>query len=241
MQLPDYLIIGECKCGTTSLYSYLVQHPDILDTYGNPHFPYLGTKELRFFDRSWAEGLEWYKELFPTTEAHQITGEASPQYFFRASALDRIRRVLPDAKLILLLRNPVDRLYSHYHHVKRWVPEWEKAYGSFRKYWEAAKESDYYLIDKGIYVDTLCRWQKYYSKDQLLVLCSETLRAKTSVTYQKVLAFLDMPVHELSEIKFLRSNPYSLMSENLKAEISAFYQPYNQRLYDVLGYSMGWE
>lgn len=111
--LPDFLIIGAPKCGTTSLYGYLVQHPSVLPAM---------CKEVRFFDQFSHKPLGWYRGHFPTRWAVRraekdvggrvLTGEATPTYLMLDVAPGRAYDVAPEAKLIAVLRNPVDRAYS---------------------------------------------------------------------------------------------------------------------------------
>src|SRR5437868_6286833 len=110
--VPDFIIIGAQKGGTTSLYNYLITHPGIAPIY---------VKEPHFFDTSFSKGLVWYRSHFPTRlekyyaqHFHKldfITGEASPYYLFHPLAPERVAKTLPHVKLILVLRNPVDRAY----------------------------------------------------------------------------------------------------------------------------------
>ena len=108
--LPNFIIIGSPKSGTTSLFNYLIQHPDIVG---------ITRKEPHFFNISYSKNLNWYKMYFPTKSqliSNKITGEATPSYFIDPFVPKRIFSVLPDIKLILLLRNPIDRSFSHYKH-----------------------------------------------------------------------------------------------------------------------------
>src|SRR5690242_6983741 len=115
--LPDFLIIGTQRGGTTSLYHYLEAHPCIGPS---------TTKEIHFFDRRVNKGIAWYRGHFPTRiekyyveRLHGrafITGEASPSYLFHPHVPRRIAKVLPHTKLIILLRNPIDRAYCQYYH-----------------------------------------------------------------------------------------------------------------------------
>ena len=107
-RLPDFVVIGANASGTTSFYWNLVRHPTILPT---------ATKEVHFFDRHWQDGLGWYRAHFPLahTRARHITGEATPSYLFRPGVAARIADTVPRARLIALLRDPVDRAYGHYH------------------------------------------------------------------------------------------------------------------------------
>jgi len=241
MGLPNYIIIGECKCGTTSLYHYLIQHPYILETYGNPEVPHLGTKEIRFFDRCWAKGLDWYKSCFPEIEDGQITGEGSPEYFFRTTALERIYRSVPDAKFILLLRNPVDRLYSHFCHMERWIPGWKGKYTSFRDFLDSAKEEDYFLIKKGIYVDSLSKWFKRFPQKQFFITRTKDLRIQTQEVYSKVLGFLGMQDFQLQNIDFFRLSQNPPMPFETRQELLDLYRPYNQELYSLISRDMEWD
>jgi len=105
---PNYLIIGAAKCGTGSLYRYLIQHPEIK--------PAL-TKEVRFFDKYYDKGTNWYRVSFPFKNflrRNYVTGEATPRYLDHPHAPKRVKEVIPNAKFIILLRNPIDRAYSMY-------------------------------------------------------------------------------------------------------------------------------
>ncbi len=116
--LPDYLIIGAQRAGTTSLHRYLIQHPGVRTT--------LRTKGVHFFDTGYGRGMSWYASRFPTrltawyvARRHGVelrTGEASPYYLFHPHVPGRVAEHLPQVKLIALLRDPVGRAYSHYQH-----------------------------------------------------------------------------------------------------------------------------
>ncbi|HEY9295730.1 MAG TPA: sulfotransferase domain-containing protein, partial [Phormidium sp.] len=107
---PDFIIIGAQKCGTTSLYEYLIQHPQILAA---------SKKEVHFFDLNFAKGVDWYRQQFKPVSQKSITGEASPYYIFHPLVPQRIYQLFPQVKLIVLLRNPVERAISHYYHEVR--------------------------------------------------------------------------------------------------------------------------
>ena len=109
--LPDYLLIGAQKCGTTSLYNYLVSHPEVRRCL---------RKEVGYFDQHFDRGLAWYLAHFPMKSFvgfQQVTGEATPDYYYSPQAPQRAHLVMPQAKLIILLRNPVDRAHSQYWHL----------------------------------------------------------------------------------------------------------------------------
>src|SRR4051794_22945776 len=102
--LPDFLILGAQKAGTTALYAYLRWHPEIT----GPSF-----KEVSFFDRHYANGERWYRAHMPARR-RSLVGEASPSYLFHPLAPERVAGLLPEARLIALLRNPVARPSSNY-------------------------------------------------------------------------------------------------------------------------------
>src|ERR1700730_9070734 len=115
--LPDFLIIGTQRGGTTSLFHYLEAHPCVRPAVN---------KDLHFFDRKYNKGLAWYRGHFPTRVERYyaqkirgrafLTGEASPSYLFHPHTPGRVAQAVPHVKLIVLLRNPVTRAYSQYHH-----------------------------------------------------------------------------------------------------------------------------
>jgi hypothetical protein len=115
--LPDFIIIGGQRCGTTSLFNYLTQHPDVF-----PSCP----KEVHYFSIHYHKGVNWYRSHFPLVmqksyverghDRRFVAGEATPYYIAHPHAPQRIAETVPEAKLIVLLRNPVDRAYSHYHY-----------------------------------------------------------------------------------------------------------------------------
>ncbi len=102
---PAFVIVGAQRGGTTSLYRYLAAHPGVLPA---------SRKELHYFTNRHDRGPDWYRSQFPPTPPGTITGESTPYYLFHPHAPRRLHAFAPDVKLIVLLRNPVDRAYSHY-------------------------------------------------------------------------------------------------------------------------------
>lgn len=241
MNFPDFIIIGACKCGTTSLYKYLTEHPDILESYGNGIDGYLGTKEIRYFDRYYAKGLDWYKSRFPATRYGQITGEASPEYMWREMCLQRMHDQLPqNIKIIISLRNPVDRLFSHYQHVTQLVDTWGGVYSSFEDYLMSAKEQHYYLISQGIYVNQLRKVYDLWNPTSVFVVKAEDLYNDAKQVCAQLYKFLKVRPYALKDITPQRTLQYTPMHISIRRLLEAFYEPYNQELYDFLGYDMLW-
>jgi hypothetical protein len=232
--LPDFVIIGTGKSGTTFLYRLLTQHP-----YVQP----AAKKELHFFDLLFDEGTEWYRERFPTPRwkdgRRTITGEATPTYIHRPLVPERMAKVIPQARLIALVRNPVDRTYSAYHHRVR--------HGKETRTFEEALEVDLddgslRYLSKGVYVENLVRWSKFFSKEQLLVLKSEDLFEHPQQTLKAVLDFLDLPEWEPQawEVRINKGEYEQGMDPSTRRLLQDYFEPHNRRLYDYLGVDLGW-
>lgn len=242
MNLPDFFILGETKCGTTSLYNYLQQHPRIIDTMGNgQNYDHeYRTKEIRYFDRYFNLGLEWYKSRFSETRPGEIAGEATPMYLFRTISIRRIKAICPQAALIVLLREPAARLYSNYQHNCKWVPGFREKYRDFNLFWHTVHDQDYYLVEKGLYYYTLLKWFDHFPRQQFCIIRSEDLFENTREICSRVFAFLGLPDHRLAEIRVFRVNDYPPPDEILRREIENFYEEYNKKLADLLGTGPFW-
>jgi hypothetical protein len=183
--LPDFVVIGAPKCGTTFFYHLLTKHP---------HVEPAAFKELHYFDLLFDEGIEWYRQCFSPPKLKNgrktITGESTPGYLFHPLAAERMAEVVPRARLIALLRNPVDRTYSDYHHQAR---NREK-HRTFEETVEAAFDApDKGFLSKNVYVNHLLRWSRFFSDEQMLVLKSEDLFEYPRETLERVLDFLELP------------------------------------------------
>lgn len=252
--MPNFLLIGAQKCGTTSLFHYLLRHPNI----GKPL-----KKEIGFFSVRFYRGINWYKSFFPTPlselyQEHFITGEASTGYICHPHAPNRIARTIPQVKLIALLRNPVDRAYSHYYHTKRLGREdlaFEEAIAkeNERVGWieEKIREDEYYYHDnyhlytylsRGIYINQLKNWLGAFTKKQILVLRSEDLFSNPSAIVNQVFDFLELPNWEIEHYEQCNSNSYQSMIEPATREsLVEFYKTHNESLYKLLGINFDWD
>ncbi len=246
--LPDFLIIGAKKCGTTALYSYLTQHPRIV--------PAL-KKEIYFFNAYYQRGTLWYRSHFPTRGAKGdgLTGEATPDYLYHPHCAQRIRDTLPQVKLLAILRNPVDRAYSFYNHNLRAGLEtltFEEAVASEEE--RLAADADkveagefgfdfmhHSYLSRGIYVDQLKHWEKFFPREQLHVLRTEDLYERPEEMLRAAFAFLGLDYHAPDAFKKLNAAPpYPEMEASARARIEAFFEPHNRRLGEYLGRDMGW-
>lgn len=249
--LPAFIIIGAQKAGTTSLFKYLRQHPNILPAH---------KKEVKFFDCNFGRGLNWYRSHFPYASELQegrITGEASPHYLSHPLAPQRVASILPDVKLIALLRNPVERAYSHYQlNVRRRrerlsfaeaLEQEEARLGDILQRIRSGEEVPlfnflhYAYTYKGMYAEQLENWLAVFPREQILILKSEDLFTNPAAVFAQVLAFLGLPPWEPKHFEKYNTGRYTGMDPEIRQRLLEFYQPHNQRLYQLLGVDYGWE
>jgi hypothetical protein len=239
--LPDFVVLGTQKGGTSYFYRLLTEHPLVRGA---------AAKEIHFFDNKFAEGVGWYRRCFPKGERvdgqRTITGEASPSYLFDPQVPERMARIVPDSRLIALLRNPVDRAYSHYQmEVRR-----GKETRSFEEATEeemTSAEGEGYSIDvphaylrRGLYAEQLKRFSFFANRDQLLVVKSENLFTRRLEVLERVLRFLGLPPFESTLAPPAGRASYEPMDPVTRRRLEAFFAPHNERLYDLLNTDFGW-
>jgi hypothetical protein len=250
--LPSFIVIGVQRSGTTTLYNLLAEHPSVL--------PAL-VKEVHFFDLSFQKGLNWYRGHFPLSSSHKskpgiITGEASPYYIFHPHASRRMASLFPSMKIILLLRNPVNRAFSHYHHEVRLGFERLSFEGAIEN--EAARltgeaqkiiqdenyhsfnHRHYSYLSRGYYVDQLENWMKSFPQEQVKIIKSEDFFRSPQTVLPQILKFLDLPEWNVPNFKPRNTLQYPAMSSTTRDRLTAYFEPFNRRLYDMLGADFGW-
>jgi hypothetical protein len=247
--LPDFLVLGAQKAGTTALYAYLRRHPAIT----GPSW-----KEVSFFDRHWARGESWYRGNFPNLARTRgkLVGEASPSYVFHPLAPERVEALIPDARLVVLVRNPLDRALSHYNHEvalgreplsfedaldaeeERLGGEVERMEGDpryfSREWWSHTYKA------RGRYAEQLERWLAVFPREQLLVLPSEDLGGEPEQAHAEVLAFLGAAPHRLDSYPRVYERQYEPMSASTRERLAVEFEEPNRWLYELLGRDLGW-
>lgn len=255
--LPNFIIIGAAKGGTSSLYDYLTQHPSIYSCV---------VKEPNYFAMYYDRGINWYKSCFPTTlkkynvETFErkkfVTGEASTQYYWYPHTPKRIKKILPKVKLILLLRNPIDRSFSHYNmnvNGGKEVLSFEEAIDQEKERtheeYKKILENEYYFspkytlqayLAKSIYVNFLSEWLKHFSLQQFLIIKSEDFYNNPNKIYNEVLEFLNLPKAKLKNYKITRKGSYDTMNPNTRRKLVEYFRPYNEKLYKLLEKDFEW-
>jgi hypothetical protein len=213
-----------------------------------------GRKELHYFNREFSRGLDWYKRKF--TSRGFAVGEATPYYIFHPSIPARVKAEIPDAKIIVLLRNPVDRAYSHYNHeiygFKRPIEKesFEKALylEGLRTTDDLAKpiigrESVYpYNLNhftykkRGLYLEQLERWYKLFNKTNILVIQNEYMKANREDVLERVFKFLGVaPLKEGNYLQEFNARNYERsMAIGIRKILLSFYRQSNEKLKEFL-------
>ncbi|MEL6439876.1 MAG: tetratricopeptide repeat protein [Cyanobacteria bacterium J06621_8] len=240
-EAPDFLLIGGTKCGTTSLFNYLAHHPQILP----PH-----RKEINFFNFNYDHGISWYLAHFPTITDRQdyLTGEASPFYIYHAQAANRIRHLFPDIKLIIMLRNPVERTISEYYHAANHGLEQR----NLRRIIEREKEllatkpreevlSDFGYLTNSIYFDRIVYWQANFPPENLLIVDSDIFFHQTEKIMPQIWQFLNLQA--IAPPPHIRYNvgSYPPVDPAIINQLQEFFVPYNQELSDHLNRKFSWQ
>jgi hypothetical protein len=251
---PDLLVIGAQRGGTTSLFRWLGQHPDVVPSL---------RKEVDYFTRWYQLGPDWYRAHFPLRMRRAaLTFEASPDYLLHPLAAIRARTLLPDVKLIVLLRDPVDRAFSHHQYFSRLGIEdldFESAIDAEpeRLAGETERLADdpfhpldalnkFSYVTRGVYADQLERWLDQYPRDRLLVVCSEDLYGRPLETFAAIVAFAGLrpwSPPEFSNLSFGDRRPASEpapMSEQLRERLRERFREPNARLRRLLGVEFTW-
>jgi hypothetical protein len=249
--LPACLIIGAQKAGTTSLASYLGAHPCVV----SPSY-----KEVHFFDVNYGMGVEWYRSHFPIG-ARRLLGshlqgrkliavDATPYYILHPQVPLRASQLISAARIIVLLRDPVDRAYSHYCHEVRLGAEklpFEQAIdaecsrtaGEAQRLrnevlYESFNYQHFTYLERGDYANQLGGWLNYFPPEQFLVLSAEQFFENPAVEYRKVLKFLGLPAWELRSYPAEHVGKYPPMLSSIREHLRLFYAPRNRALKDYL-------
>ncbi len=253
---PDFIVIGAKKCGTTALYDYMTQHPGI-----SPALK----KEIYYFNAFHGRGQYWYRSFFPTILERWrarlggrlcLTGEATPDYLYRPECPARIKELVPQVRLIAILRNPIDRAYSFYNHNRRAGLEalsFEAAIEAEESRIEEERQSqqglqagpgfafmNYSYKARGVYVDQLGPWMESFPREQILVLRTEDLYHDPETVLREAFSALDLPYHAPSKFRKINTAPYDPMPKHVRAQLEEYFEPHNQRLAEFLGTDTFW-
>ncbi|ACK69024.1 sulfotransferase [Gloeothece citriformis PCC 7424] len=258
---PDFLIIGTQKGGTTSLYNYLIEHPQII---GNKSW-----KEIRYYDlaENYNQGFSWYLGQFPSKlkKGNRLTFDASPSYLYFPNIPKLIQQDLGHIKMIAILRNPVDRAYSAwkmyssfgtnpnvYQNIKKLADKRTFAQAIEQELTNTCQPGIYFYdyVNRGKYVEQIKNYYKYFEQNTLLILTFDELKQNVSLVMNKICEFLNIEPYSQEALKQFKSQKFNVglkdqenfssEDEEYKQKLKTYFEPYNQKLYELLGYSCNW-
>ncbi|MCZ6738882.1 MAG: sulfotransferase domain-containing protein [Actinobacteria bacterium] len=237
--LPNVLVIGGMRCGTSSFFRWLCDHPDVACS---------SRKEIHFFDLQFHRGTNWYRGFFPMRGSGVLTFDATPSYMTHPLAASRAKDVVPDALLIALLRNPTDRAWSHYRY-RRLLGTESRTFAQVvedelhldgtaqRKAFLATGEIP--ILPAGRYVDQLKPWLRSFGRDHILVLDANRMFESPLETGREVQTFLGMRRVDLPLAQRNVSPPDWPDADSLEM-VDSYYVGPNRELQELIGATFEW-
>jgi hypothetical protein len=245
--LPDAVILGAMKSGTSSLHNYLVQHPGVIEPL---------RKEVHYFDVHYDRGVDWYRTHFGRSGEPGLNLDSSPYYLFHPAVPARLNALLPQARLIVLLRDPVRRAYSHYWHVRKKGREalsFEDAIAAEPERLGNAQErladgslahsrehQHFSYLARGRYAEQLDRWFAVIPRERFLVLRFEDLARDPLDVLNATLDFLSLSRATTVSLEARNTRKYPPLAETTVARLREYFEPHNRRLEVLLGRPMNW-
>lgn len=264
---PDFMIIGAARAGTTSLFQYLAQHPDVVPS---------TNKEVKYFGmRGRKRGIRWYLNHFPNKEelGGKITFEATPTYIYRgATSAKHLAQILPDVKCILSLRDPVERAFSHWTRYQNHSKFYTRSFLDERPFSQAVQEEindpesvfgPHKYLERGLYARQLKDWDHYFSPGQILILDYADLKNNPKAYLKDITTFLNIrnvyknfnpsqqklegiinkkDANEDKEIKMYNANVYHKKEINKETErlLREYYAKPDEELRRLTGRTFQW-
>lgn len=259
---PTFLVVGAKRGGTTSLWRWLQQHPGVL-----PLVPAVQQiKSPHYFDIHYAKGEQWYRSHFPTRSAYEraarrlghrpAVGEASPYYMFHPLVPERVAAAVPDVRIVMTLRDPVERALSNYRErrgsgaeplddfVAALDAEAERTAGEVDRirrdpgYYSYSHDNHTYLA-RGRYAEQLQRWLEHFPREQILVLQAEAMYADPAAELARVEELLGIPHHDV-RFEHHHRLPSVAWDPEVRRRLVEYYAPHNEALYELLGQRFSW-
>ena len=253
--IPDFLVIGAKRCGTTSLYQHLPEHPCISKS------PY---DNMGFFNDNFHLGVNWYKSFFPTTFTRNkikskfgdfLAFDVTTKYMEEESTANNVYQTKPNMKIIIILRNPVDRAYSQYHLSVRQAAErrsfedvveenMNRLNKESHEHHEikprfSAKEDNY--LKKGLYALQLRYWLKIFPRENILVVSTEEFESNQQIIYNKIFEFLNISKFEVKNTKKMEKGNYLPMKSETRNLLLDYFRPHNHELFELINMEFNWD
>jgi hypothetical protein len=259
---PDFIVIGAKRGGTTSMYNYLLEHPAVQPLFpGRQHI-----KGAHYYDSQFARGPGWYRSHFPLAvgdrhlvrpgTALAVTGEASPYYLFHPLAAERLAQDFPDVRIIVNLRDPVERAYSHFKERGKHGGEWlefeealaaedDRLRGEHERIvgepgYRSAEHENHSYLAQGRYLGMLERWFSFFPREQFHISASEEFYADPNRVVNSVWAFLGLPPHSLQSRKRHNYIPAQDIAPGTRERLQREFAEHNRELERLLGRPLPW-
>lgn len=238
---PTFLIIGTQKGGTSSLFEYLMHHPQIAGSF---------IKEVQYFTGRYWVGQRGYSSFFPSiSDTITQIGESTPYYLFSPEAPERVHALIPNVKIIALLREPVERAYSHYKHNTRRGHETRsfeecvahdiklaKGSGIDRATGEGAESFQHHsYVRRGLYAEQLERWYKLFPKENIKLLRAEDFFADPYKITAQTIDFLGLRPHAIETDTAHNQFAYDRKKRDQFPELIEFFKKPNEKLNQMTG------
>ncbi|WP_343987462.1 sulfotransferase domain-containing protein [Terrabacter terrae] len=248
--LPGYLVVGTKRGGSTSLAEWITLHPQVGKVRSG--------KGTHYFDVNFGRGFRWYTAQFPKVdEGFSLVGESSPYYMFHPLSPQRIRAALPDVKIVMCLRDPIARAWSHHaYEVARGHEDesFERALDleESRLVGEEARivadpqyQADHWryhaYLRRGHYAEQVHTFHQLFGPDQVLVVQSEALFADPQGQMDRVFSFLGLAPHRCEQLLARNANkPYGEMTRETFTRLVDHFTPLNHQLYAMPGIDFAW-
>ena len=246
--LPDFIIAGTVRSGTTSLYYNICEHPSVLSA---------DYDEIGYFDSNYHLGINWYRSMFPTQKhmnevkektGNSITGEDTPFYFWKKEAAERILKDLPNTKIIMIFRNPVDRAYSNYNLGVRDKTEelsFDNAIDKEIKFldehsFRETVDSRRSYVSKGIYENQIRLWFNVFPRKQIHILSTEDMNNNPREELKGIFRFLDIDEYDIKQPQKQKVAEYKQMKKETRKKLLDFYKPHNERFFEIIQHEFEW-
>ena len=255
--LPDFLVIGAKRCGTTSLYQHLSEHPCISRS---------PRDNIGFFNENYHLGINWYKSLFPTVfykkkmeskNKHCLFFDVTSTYMEEELTAKNVYEVNPNQKIIVILRNPVDRAYSHYHvNVKEKSEKRsfedaifeemnriksERIIQNKNKNLRVFTPNNIHYLKKGFYALQLKSWFKIFPREQILVLSTEEFQEDQNLIYKKIFDFLNIPNMKIKSTEKMEKGNYIPMKHDTRNLLLDYFRQCNHELFELINSEFDWK
>ena len=249
-KLPDFLVIGGKRCGTTTLFEFLRQHQMIAE----PVIDHMG-----FFDDNYSIGINYYKSFFPikTEEtAKKLDYDVTTSYLTSPFVAERVAKEIPNVKIIVLLRNPTSRAWSDYN-ASQTKDASEEEFQTYiddelqkleaSDFEEKVSKNDYNMsepfsnfIKKGLYAVYLKKWLKLFPRKNFLFISTESFSNDENKVFKQIFDFLGLSNFEIHKLQRMSKGNYEKLNPKIKNKLDLFFAPHNDELFKLINEKYDW-